>query len=325
MPTVSIVIPAYNPGQYLDEAVRSVIAQTFTDWECIVVDDGSTEDLSRVEKMDPRVRMVRQANRGLAVARNAGVANAAGELIALLDADDIWDPAKLSRQVPGMLADTEAGLSYTGFSFIDADGKITGPGWAEPRLTYLEMLGSPGGPLPSAAILRRSAIQLVGGFDCFHGGHEDTDVWLKVARYFRVEFIAAPLMLYRVHSTNMSKKYRMMHDSITDVLRKHESMARARGDTAALRAARALRRPNRLEYGIQAYDAGRRSLKSGDYKGVALHLARAIANNPSYFFRSIIKTRRIGPSRQSMGAGAAEAAAGSIGKKEGGTDGSGMQ
>ncbi|MGC9261052.1 MAG: glycosyltransferase family 2 protein [Phycisphaerae bacterium] len=292
MPLVSVVIPAYNPGPFLDEAVRSVIAQTFTDWECIVVDDGSTEDISRVEKMDSRVRMVRQVNRGLAIARNAGIASAASELIALLDADDLWEPSKFARQVPGMLADAEVGLSYTGFSFIDADGKATGPGWAGPRLTYLEMLGKPGGPLPSATMLRRSALQLVGGFDCFHGGHEDIDVWLKVARYFKVEFLPDALTLYRVHGGNMSGRYRMMHDSITDVLRKHESMARARGDAAALRAARALRRPNRLEYGTQAYEAARRSLKNGDYKDMALHLTRAVANNPRYFLRSIIKTRR---------------------------------
>lgn len=292
MPLVSVIIPAYNPGAYLDKAVQSVIAQTFTDWECIVVDDGSTEDLSRVEKMDPRIRCFVTANRGQSVARNLGIARASGELVALLDADDLWEPPKLARQVPGMLADAEIGLSYTGFSFIDAEGKVTGPGWARSRLTYLDMLGKPGGPLPSAAVLRCGALQMVGGFDPFHQGHEDSDVWLKVSRYFKVEFVPEPLMLYRVHGNNFSKKYRMMHDTITDVLRKHESMARARGDAAALNAARALRRPNRLEYGTQAYEAARRSLRGGDFRGVALHLSRAVLNNPSYFFRSIIKTRR---------------------------------
>ena len=292
MPLVSVIIPAYNPGRYLDEAVRSVIAQTFTDWECIIVDDGSTEDLSRVKKMDPRIRCFVTPNRGQSVARNLGIARASGELVALLDADDLWEPTKLALQVPGMLADAEIGLSYTGFSFIDAEGRFTGSGWAQPRLSYLEILGKPGGPLPSAAVLRRGALQMVGGFDPFHQGHEDSDVWLKVSRYFKVEFVPEPLMLYRVHGSNFSKKYRMMHDSITDILRKHESMARAVGDTAALRAARALRRPNRLEYGIQAYDAARRSLKDGDFRGVVFHLSRAVANNPRYFFRSIVKTRR---------------------------------
>lgn len=292
MPLVSVVIPAYNPGHYLDEAIQSVIAQTFTDWECIVVDDGSTEDLSRVEKMDPRVRLIRQLNRGLAVARNAGIAGTIGELIALLDADDLWVPSKLATQVPGMLVDLEIGLSYTAFSFIDIGGKVIGSGWAEPRLNYLEMLGKPGGPLPSATVLRRAALQLVGGFDPFHQGHEDLDVWLKVARFFKISFLPEKLTLYRLAEGNMSKKYEMMHDSITDVLRKHESMAHARGDAAALRAARALRRPNRLEYGKQAYEAARRSLRGGDFRGVALHLGRAVANNPAYFFRSIIKTRR---------------------------------
>ena len=80
MPIVSVIIPAYNSGPYLDEAVQSVIAQTFTDWECIVIDDGSTEDLSRVEKMDPRVRLLRQANAGQAAARSRGLAVAGGEI-----------------------------------------------------------------------------------------------------------------------------------------------------------------------------------------------------------------------------------------------------
>ena len=83
-----------------------------------------------------------------------------------------------------------------------------------------------------------------------------------------------------------------MHDSIADVPRKHESMARACGDTAALRAVWALRRPNRLGYGTQAYEAARRGLRGGDFRGVALHLSRAVLKKPRYFFRSIVKTRR---------------------------------
>lgn len=292
MPLVSVIIPAYNSGCYLDEAVMSVVAQTFRDWECIVVDDGSTEDLSRVEKMDPRVRLIRQPNHGTQIARNNAISNSTGELIALLDHDDLWLPTKLSEQAPGTLAEPEIGLSYTGFSFIDANGRDIGSGWAQPRLTCLEMLGKPGGPLPSATMLRRSALRLVGGFDAFHGGHADSDVWLKVAALFRIRFLPASVMLYHMHSSNDSKNYRMMHDTITGVLRKHESMARARGDTAALDAARALRRPNRLEYGTQAYEAACRSLENRDYNGVALHLSRAVLNNPNYFLRSIITTRR---------------------------------
>ena len=102
MPIVSVIIPAYNSGPYLDEAVKSVIAQTFTDWECIVVDDGSTEDLSRVEKMDPRVRLLRQANAGQAAARNRGLAVAGGEIVSFLDHDDLWPQDRISWAVQAL-------------------------------------------------------------------------------------------------------------------------------------------------------------------------------------------------------------------------------
>ena len=111
MPTVSVVIPAYNSGPYLDGAVQSVIAQTFTDWECIVVDDGSTEDLSRVEKMDPRVRLIRQENRGTAAARNNAILHSVGEFIAFLDHDDRWMPGRLESMVGVIRADPLAGAA----------------------------------------------------------------------------------------------------------------------------------------------------------------------------------------------------------------------
>ena len=108
MPLVSVIIPAYNPGRYLDEAVQSVIAQIFTDWECLVVDDGSTEDLSRVERMDSRVRLIRQKNGGTQAAGDNGTLTSGGEFIVFLDHDDIWLPAKLEKQVAGLRGNAAA-------------------------------------------------------------------------------------------------------------------------------------------------------------------------------------------------------------------------
>src|SRR5438128_1933814 len=99
MPRVSVIIPAYDPGPYLEEALQSVIAQTYTDWEAIVVDDGSKQDLSFVAQMHPKIRYIRQDNAGVSAARNRGIAESTGEFIALLDADDLWLPEKLARQV----------------------------------------------------------------------------------------------------------------------------------------------------------------------------------------------------------------------------------
>ena len=115
MPIISVIIPAYNSGPYLDEAVQSVIAQTFTDWECVVVDDGSTEDLSRVEKMDPRVRLICQPNRVTSPARNMGILKSKGESVALLDHDDLRRPGNPEKQVAAMAASPGAGICHTGF------------------------------------------------------------------------------------------------------------------------------------------------------------------------------------------------------------------
>src|SRR4051812_12288646 len=126
MPRVSVIMPAHNPGPFLKLALKSVVAQKFSDWRCVVVDDGSEEDLGWVVELDPRIEVVRQTNMGAAAARNRGIALADSELIAFLDADDEWLPGKLGAQVETFGA---AGLSYTQFERIDGDGVRLGPGY----------------------------------------------------------------------------------------------------------------------------------------------------------------------------------------------------
>lgn len=100
MPLVSVVIPAHNPGPFLERSVGSVLSQTFTDFECVVVDDGSSQDISFPPVFaDPRVRYLRQDNRGVSVARNVGVSSGDSHYVAFLDQDDEWAPAKLEKQV----------------------------------------------------------------------------------------------------------------------------------------------------------------------------------------------------------------------------------
>src|SRR5687767_7749573 len=102
-PAVSVVIAAYNMAQYVDEAVTSVLAQTFEDLEVVVIDDGSKDniaDVMRAFDSDSRVRFISQENRGQPRAKNAGIRAAKGEFIAFCDADDVWDPRKLERQMP---------------------------------------------------------------------------------------------------------------------------------------------------------------------------------------------------------------------------------
>lgn len=204
-PTVTVVVPAYNPGPYLREALDSVIAQTFTDWECVVVDDGSSEDLSWVKDLDARIRLVRQPNRGLPAARNAGAAAGASRLIAFLDADDLWLPDKLARQVASMV--DGAVLSATAFYRFDSEGHI--PGWA-PTADGLDSLLRGNSICASSAMVDRRAFERVGRFDERLGSAEDWDLWLRLAREGRLVGVPDELVAYRVHGGQMSNRTRAM-------------------------------------------------------------------------------------------------------------------
>ena len=144
-PLVSVVIPAYNRAAYLAQAIDSVLAQTYTPLEIIVVDDGSTDDTAQLAASYlPRIQLIRQANAGAAAARNSGIAQSHGELIALLDSDDRWLPDKLARQVP-LFADQRVGLVHGGIrSFRDSDGSTIGDYFPGADLDVHALLSYPG-------------------------------------------------------------------------------------------------------------------------------------------------------------------------------------
>ncbi len=287
MPLVSVVIPAYNSGRFLDEAVQSVIAQTFTDWECIVVDDGSTEDLSRVEKMDPRVRLVRQANQGPSSARNNGILRAGGDLIALLDHDDLWLPEKLEVQCRAICAAPD-GFCYCAFSIIDEAGAAAGEGWSTDHADYRELVSEDGPPLNSTLLFRKDAIAGVGLFDPLFPSMQDYDFVLRLGRLHRPIFVAASMMQYRLHATNLSRNYlRGFHESRA-ILLKHVGYAACSGDLATVRGARRMLRSFRRTFGAQAYDAARRCLRSGEYAQSLTHLGRALVWNPRSTAASLV-------------------------------------
>ncbi len=144
MPSVSILTPAFNVGRFVDQTVASAQAQTFADWELIVVDDGSTDDTgARVEsaaRRDPRIRLVSPGrNQGIAASRNLGIDAARGRFLAFLDADDLWDTDKLERQLQFM-NERSATLSFTGYRLTDESGARLGNVRAPPTLTYRQML-----------------------------------------------------------------------------------------------------------------------------------------------------------------------------------------
>lgn len=200
-PTVSVVIPAYNPGPFLRDALESVVSQTYADWECIVVDDGSDENLEWVPGFHPRVMLLRQENRGLPGARNAGAMAGRGRFIAFLDADDVWLPDKLARQIEVMTGGVT--LSATAF-YRFAEGERRA-GWAPDATSFTGLLRG-NSICASSAMVERGAFESVGRFDERLRSGEDWDLWMRLARLGPVVGLDEVLTGYRLHGGQMSNK-----------------------------------------------------------------------------------------------------------------------
>lgn len=208
MPKVTVIIATYNAITYLPITVDSVIQQTFTDFEVLIVDDGSTDEtVEWVSKLvDPRVRLISQANQGVAVARNQGIANAQGEYVAFLDADDLWEPTKLEKQVKCLEENPQVGLVNTSIVNIDEQGKPLGAVNASDVegnvLKYIveENLILCG----SAPMVRRSCLEAVQGFDQKLMSAEDWDLWIRLAARYDFAVVREPLVLYRQHLNSKS-------------------------------------------------------------------------------------------------------------------------
>jgi glycosyltransferase involved in cell wall biosynthesis len=213
---VSVVAPLYNGAATIDRTLRSVQAQTWRRMEIIVVDDGSTDDgparVLRAAAQDPRIRLVEQANAGVAAARNFGAAHASGVCLAFVDADDLWAPAKLQLQMCALLDGGErVGLVYTWAALIDEDDRIYSmahrpltEGVVFRDLCRGNFVGNGSTPL-----IRRTAFEAVGGYDPSlrargAQGCEDLMIYLRLAE--RYEFRVTPRFLtgYRVTRGNMS-------------------------------------------------------------------------------------------------------------------------
>jgi len=213
MPTVSVILPTYNRGRFLLEAVRSVIAQTWTDWELILVDDGSTDDsVSTIERLgDQRIRTITIPHSGSpARARNVGVDAARGEWVAFLDSDDLWLPHKLERQLAELNARPEAQWSTTGFGFIDHEGAPTHQrsgkpyearsGWVFDRMIEGDSVVS-----IQAVMARRTLLRDVGEFDEALVPREDLDLMLRMAFKAQIAAVVEPLTLVREHPGRTTK------------------------------------------------------------------------------------------------------------------------
>lgn len=209
MPKVSVIILTRNRAHLVQRAIESALAQTFQDFEIIVVDDASEDDTAAVVMgiSDPRVHYRKnQSNLGEARSRNAGIACARGEYIAFLDDDDTWLPEKLAAQVS--LLDTlpaKVGAVYTSYIRVDVATGATGATVrAEKRGNLSSELCEQNWVGLSTILVRRECFDKVGGFDEELGFGTDYDMWIRIGRDYEFEAISRPLVRYAVHSTQMS-------------------------------------------------------------------------------------------------------------------------
>ena len=223
-PKVSIVIPAYNAMTYLPATLASVFEQTFSDFEVLLVDDGSTDSIQTWVAQtvhDPRVKLISQANQGLSAARNTGITHSQSEYIAFLDADDLWHRTKLEQQVEWLDAHPDIGLIYNWAALIDSTGSPTGrvlgsdiEGNVLPELLQRNIIDCP------SVVVRRQCFEQVGLFDCTLRSVEDWDMWIRIASVYPFAVTPFPLVYYRQHPSNMSKNWRVMEQAFQQVITK---------------------------------------------------------------------------------------------------------
>ncbi len=225
MPKISVVIPAYNAMNYLPETLDNLLRQTYDDFEVIIVNDGSSDRIEQwfSQLQDRRIHLISQENKGLAEARNTGIFNAKGEYLAFLDADDLWEPTKLEKQLCVLEENPEVGLVYTWVEYINETGKSTGrilkhqfEGNVWEKLTECNLV-----ECGSVAMVRRSSFDDVGIFDPNLGSCvEDWDMWLRIAARFPFKVVKEVLVYYRQHSNSGSKNWQGMEKSYNLVIEK---------------------------------------------------------------------------------------------------------
>lgn len=216
MPTISVIMPAYNAERDILETIKSVQQQTFSDFELIVINDGSTDrTLELLDTLeDDRIRIFSYENGGVCIARNRGISHATGEYIAFLDADDLWASDKLELQLAALQQHPEAGVVYSWTSCIDEQGKLlfdypprVFEGNVYPQLLIGDFIYN-----ASNTLVRREAIDSVGEFDSAISGCADWDYWLRLSAHWPFVLVCKHQIFYRRSSVSMSANIEKMKE-----------------------------------------------------------------------------------------------------------------
>ena len=224
-PLVSIIIPCFNQGKFLAEAIDSALAQTYRNIEIVVINSGSTDTTAEVmARYTGRIRAIIVENRGVSRARNVGITESAGELIALLDADDRWLPDKLDHQVPRLMASADVALLCSAYRSFTADGQsreVTVEDGFRPTLHQQMVFNHMNA---QTALFRRSVLRTVGMFDETLQRCEDWDLWNRIVARAPIMGTSRVVAEYRRHPGTLSTDARQMLHASLQVLRKSRSL-----------------------------------------------------------------------------------------------------
>lgn len=286
MPEISVIMPVYNVESFVADAVRSVLAQTFTDFELLIIDDVSPDRSIEICQSfdDARIRIVRHArNRGLAGARNTGIGIARGRLLAFLDSDDCWEPQKLALHLAHLQADPSVGVSFSRSAFIDENGQPNDC-YQMPRLSGIEpgyyLCRNPIGN-GSAPVIRREVFEQIrytvenrGAqehwyFDESLRRSEDIECWIRIAltTEWQIEGIPEALTLYRLNAGGLSAQLYAQYESWEQVIEKTrayapEFIARWETPARAFQLRYLARQAIRLQDGAAAFQLTVRALRT---------------------------------------------------------------
>jgi glycosyltransferase involved in cell wall biosynthesis len=244
VPTVSIITPCYNAGRYIAATIESARQQSLSDWEMIVIDDGSTDHseviIRQYSSIDSRIRLIKQCNGGASNARNAGFSACSREskYLLFLDADDCLEEHMLARLTAYLDSNRTVGMVYSAFKLIDADGedlardelliepkriavspfRLRSLPDSEKNTSFLSLFSHWCGTLPSGSLIRRSTYEQTNGWDNeFPNGAEDTDVYLQLSLSAPIHFLPEALFKYRRHAAQATQDLREMrrrHDQL---------------------------------------------------------------------------------------------------------------
>jgi glycosyltransferase involved in cell wall biosynthesis len=286
MPKVSVVIPTYNRAQYLPQAIQSVLAQTFTDYEIVVVDDGSTDNTREVIKpFFGRIKYLTQENQGISRTRNRAILESKGRYIAFLDSDDYWTPEKLAEQVKVLDLNPKVGIVYVRMPIINDKGEQIGlkPAGVSGR-NFQELLELWGDLPTSSVMVRRECFDKAGLFDPSLPPQEDIDMWIRISQFYDLyEIENKVLAYYRRHEDQITVNKIRSYQGFVNIFTKiYETYPQAPRELMLKRIAQ------------NHYLLGREYYILGDYKKAFMNVRQAVQRYPRLGSLSFVPAEGIG-------------------------------